>query len=134
MQNLRVVIDHLPRHLPPTEAQARRTYDHDLRELGKRPQVYVKVSGVLRRVDGRVPEDLNFYKPVLDELWDIFGQDRLIYGSDWPNSDLWGPYDKQLRVVREYFTLKGAAAAEKYFYKNSVAAYRWLPRDSTQAV
>ncbi len=130
--NLRVVIDHLPRLEQPTEAQARRTYGENLRKLGQRAQVYVKVSGVLRRVEGRVPGDLNFYKPVLDELWDIFGPDRLIYGSDWPNSDLWEPYDQELRIVREYFTAKSIAAAEKYFWKNSVAAYRWVRRDSTQ--
>jgi L-fuconolactonase len=130
--DLRIVIDHLPRIELPSEARARNRYYENLHELGKRPQVYVKVSGVLRRVDGRVPGDLGFYKPVLDQLWDVFGQDRLIYGSDWPNSDLWGEYDKELRVVREYFTTKGAAAMEKYFWKNSVAAYRWVRRDSTQ--
>ena len=130
--NLRVVIDHLPRLDPPVEAPARSIYYDNLRELGKRPQVYVKVSGVLRRLDSGVPGDLSFYKPVLDELWDVFGQDRLIYGSDWPNSDQWGEYDKELRIVREYFVGKGAAAMEKYFWKNSVAAYRWLRRDSTQ--
>jgi L-fuconolactonase len=37
-----------------------------------------------------------------------------------------------MRIVREYFVGKGAAAMEKYFWKNSVAAYRWLRRDSTQ--
>lgn len=130
--DLRVVIDHLPRIIPPTDARARTVYQGNLRELGKRPQVYVKVSGVLRRVDGQVPVDPDFYKPVLDELWDIFGQDRLIYGSDWPNSDQWAPYEKELHVVRRYFTAKGPAAAQKYFWKNSVAAYRWLRRDPTQ--
>jgi L-fuconolactonase len=83
-------------------------------------------------VDGRVPEDLNFYRPRLDHLWDTFGPDRLIYGSDWPNSDLWGPYNQVFGIVREYFTAKGPAAADKYFWKNSVAAYRWKKRDKSQ--
>jgi L-fuconolactonase len=130
--NLRVVIDHLPQLNPPADVAARRTYESHLRELGKRPQVYVKVSEVLRRVDGRVPDDLNFYRPRLDELWEIFGEDRLIYGSDWPNSDLWAQYPQVLNMVREYFTSKGPAAAEKYFWKNSVAAYRWVKREPGQ--
>jgi len=129
---LRVVIDHLPQLQPPTAAAARNAYQGNLRELGKRPQVYVKVSEVLRRVDGRVPLDMNFYRPRLDELWDIFGQDRLIYGSDWPNSDQWGPYAQVLNVVREYFTSKGPAVAEKFFWKNSIAAYRWIKREPSQ--
>jgi predicted TIM-barrel fold metal-dependent hydrolase len=130
--SLRVVIDHLPQLEPPTESPARSAYESNLRELGKRPQVYVKVSEVLRRVDGQVPDDLNFYRPRLDEIWEIFGQDRLLFGSDWPNSDHWGPYAQALRVVRAYFTAKGKAAAEKFFWRNSIAAYRWVKREPNQ--
>jgi len=130
--SLRVVIDHLPQLEIPTEPQARSAYESNLRKLGERPQVYVKVSEVLRRADGRVPLDLNFYKPRLDELWEIFGEERLIFGSDWPNSDHWGTYPQVFNVVREYFTSKGRAAAEKFFWKNSVAAYRWVKRRPSQ--
>jgi predicted TIM-barrel fold metal-dependent hydrolase len=103
-----------------------------LRELGKRPQVYAKVSEVLRRVDGRVPEDLSFYRATLDELWEMFGPDRLMYGSDWPNSDRWALYPQVMKVVREYFTAKGAVVTEKVFWKNSLAAYRWIKRHESQ--
>ncbi len=130
--DLRLVIDHLPQLRAPSDAAGRSAYEANLRELGKRPQVYVKISEVLRHADGRVPEDLNFYRPTLDALFDIFGPDRVIYGSDWPNSDTWAPYPKVLAVVREYFTGKGPAIAEKYFWKNSVAVYRWVKRDPSQ--
>jgi len=129
---LRVVIDHLPQLNPPEQPAARDAYQAHLRELGKRPQVYVKVSEVLRRVAGRVPEDLDFYRSRLDEIWSIFGEDRLLYGSDWPNSDQWAAYPKALSVVREFFMGKGRAAAEKYFWKNSVAAYGWVRREAGQ--
>jgi predicted TIM-barrel fold metal-dependent hydrolase len=130
--SLRVVIDHLPQAEPPKEPQARRRLESNLRELGKRPQVYVKVSEVLRRVGSRVPADLDFYRPRLDELWEIFGEDRLVFGSDWPNSDHWGTYAQVLNIVRQYFAEKGKAASEKYFWKNSVAAYRWAKRQPSQ--
>lgn len=123
--NLRIVIDHLLRAEPPIEPPT-------LRELGQHPNIYVKVSGVLRRVNGAVPEDLNFYKPRLDEFFEIFGEDRLIYGSDWPNSDQWAPYPAALKIIREYFTAKGQGVAEKVFWKNSIAAYRWVKRDASQ--
>src|ERR1035437_187960 len=124
--NLRIVIDHLPPLEPPAEAPAREQYEANLRELAKRPQVYVKVSEVLRRVNGRVPSYLNFYRPRLDQLWDIFGEDHLVFGSDWPNGDNWAPFETVLSVIREYFTGKVRAVAEKYFWKNSIAAYRWI--------
>ncbi len=130
--DLRIIIDHLPQATPPEEAVARKNYDANLKELGKRSKVYVKISEVLRRVDGAVPQALSFYRSGLDELFSIFGEDRLLYGSDWPNSDQWLPFNVGLRLVREYFTLKGRTVAEKYFWINSVAAYRWQKRDSSQ--
>jgi L-fuconolactonase len=130
--SLRVVLDHLPRLVKPTDPAALRAYLSDLHELGKRPRVFVKVSGVVQRVNGNVPRDPAFYKPHIDELWDIFGEDRLLYGSDWPNSDQWAEYPVELEIVRAYFLAKGQAAAEKYFWKNSVQAYKWVRRDNSQ--
>jgi L-fuconolactonase len=130
--NLRVVIDHLPSLNPPAEGPARLAYQRNLREFANRPQVYVKISQVLRRVDGRIPEDVDFYRARLDELWEVFGEDRVLYGSDWPNSDQMAPYPKELAVVRDYFDRKGRRVAEKYFWRNSVAAYRWVRRDPGQ--
>jgi len=37
-----------------------------------------------------------------------------------------------LKIVRDYFYGKGPAAAEKYFWKNSAAAYRWVKREPGQ--
>jgi L-fuconolactonase len=130
--NLRVVIDHLPELDPPPELRSRKAYQASLQKLGERPQVYVKLSALLRRVDGRVPQDLNFYRARLDELWTIFGEDRLLYGSDWPNSDLTAPYEQLLNVVRQYFVAKGQTIAEKFFWRNSAAAYRFVKRDPSQ--
>lgn len=98
----------------------------------KAPGIYAKVSGILRRVGDRVPEDPAFYRSQLDELWELFGEDRVVYGSDWPNSDNWGSYAAGFRVVNEYVTSRGRRIAEKYFWRNSVAAYRWKKRAANQ--
>ena len=68
---------------------------------------------------------LSTYRATLDEIYGTFGEDRVLYGSDWPNSDTWRPFEDGLKLVREYFQSKGPVAAEKYFAKNSVSAYRW---------
>jgi L-fuconolactonase len=130
--NLRVIIDHLPQMTIPEAVAARKSCEADLQELGKRPQVYVKISEVLRRVDGTIPQALSFYRARLDELFGIFGEDRLLFGSDWPNSDHWLPFNVGLGLVGEYFNGKSRTVAEKYFWKNSVAAYRWQKRDASQ--
>lgn len=121
--DLRIVIDHLP-YDPPEEKAAREAYESALHELGKRPLVYVKVSNVLRVKSGTTPADLSLYRPALDELWAIFGEDRLVYGSNWPVSGRRAPYKAVLDVVRAYFAEKGQKATDKYFSANAVAAYR----------
>ena len=71
---LRVVIDHLPGTQPPEEPAARAAFEAALRELGKRPQVYVKFSEIFQRADengrrvrsgGRIPRELSFYPCLL---------------------------------------------------------------------
>jgi predicted TIM-barrel fold metal-dependent hydrolase len=123
--HLRIVVNHLPFD-PPVNGDSQNKTGNTLRELGRRPKVYAKVSGVLRRISGRVPIEPNFYRHSLDELWNTFGADRLIYGSNWPVSNLLASYDAVLHVVYDYFLAKGAEPSEKYFWKNSLAAYKWV--------
>jgi predicted TIM-barrel fold metal-dependent hydrolase len=130
--DLRVIIDHLPQMRRPTDGPVLRDYQMHLREIAQRPQIYVKISEVFRRVDGQIPTDLNFYRDRLDEIYGAFGEDRVLYGSDWPNSDNWKPYADGLSLVEQYFDTKGTTAAEKYFWRNSVKAYRWVKRDQSQ--
>ena len=131
--NLRIIVDHLPQMLRPPEGPAQASYDASMKALRDRPQVYVKVSEVLRKVEGdKIPTDLAFYRPRLDEVLDTFGIDRVLYGSDWPNGDQWLPVPVGFKIVQEYFMAKGQAAAEKYFWRNSVKAYKWVKRTAAQ--
>jgi predicted TIM-barrel fold metal-dependent hydrolase len=130
--NLRVILDHLPQMKLPTNNAELKAYRADLRKLGERHQVYVKVSEVFRRVEGRIPRELSFYRNTLDEIFGTFGEDRVIFGSDWPNSDQWLPFADGLTLVREYFLAKGHNVAEKYFWRNSLVAYKWTRRDVSQ--
>jgi L-fuconolactonase len=117
--DLRIVIDHLP------QMQAEASH---LKEFAKRPQVFVKISEVFRKIDGQIPTDLSVYRGKLDEIFSVFGEDRVLYGSDWPNSDNWKPYADGLRLVQSYFAAKGQVASEKYFAGNSIKAYKWTNR------
>jgi predicted TIM-barrel fold metal-dependent hydrolase len=129
---LRVVIDHLPALDPPRERSARALLQGALQELAQRREVYVKIAEVVHPGDGQIHYDVDFYHLRLDEIWDRFGANRLLYGSDWPNSDHYAPVREELRVVREYIRRKGTAAEEKLFWRNSVAAYRWVKRAPDQ--
>lgn len=93
------------------------------------PNVYCKVSGLVESAQERpAPGDVGYYTPMLDVLWNAFGEDRLVYGSNWPVSERFADYATVQRIVTEYFKTKGQEAAEKYFWKNAKTAYKWIMR------
>ena len=130
--SLRIVIDHLPHAPVPTEKSARDEYWSNLRQLARNPRVFVKLSEIPVLVDGKLVTDPGHYREALDTIWDVFGEDHILFGSDWPNSDHVAPYAQTLAIVREYISRKSAEAAEKYYWKNSIAAYRWNLRSPDQ--
>jgi len=130
--DLKVVIDHLPHLQLPADVASRKAVELDLQELGRRPHIYVKLSEVIAGEKPGTQLRPDQYRPTLDLLYDVFGEDRVLYGSDWPNSDLWGAYRDELRAVKRYFATKSRAAQEKFFWRNSVTAYRWIKRDENQ--
>jgi predicted TIM-barrel fold metal-dependent hydrolase len=109
--DLRIAIDHMPAE-PPGWTEHR----GGLRELARNPHVYSKVSGVIGHRD------------LLDEVWSLFGADRVMYGSNWPVSDRQAPYAEVLQTMKDYLAHKDAEVVEKYFWRNSRACYRWLDR------
>jgi predicted TIM-barrel fold metal-dependent hydrolase len=129
---LRIVLDHLPA-LDPAEAD-QAAYDAALQEIGKRRQIFVKLSEIIHRVNGQVSTGLGPYRARLDALTGVFGEDRILFGSDWPNSDGVAPVDKVFAIAKEYFLAQPRSVAEKYFWRNSVAAYKWVRRDASQPV
>jgi L-fuconolactonase len=96
----------------------------DFRAVARHPNVYCKVSALYGRVEKQpAPRDPGFYRPILDLAFDSFGEDRLIFGSDWPVSQTSGDYASVLALTRAYFEAKGAAVCEKLFHRNATAFY-----------
>jgi L-fuconolactonase len=72
------------------------------------------------------------YRPVFDYLMDLFGEDRVVFGSDWPNGNAVNNVDAIVRIARDYFGNKSRSTQEKFFWRNSIAAYKWIKRDVSQ--
>ncbi|MEM0968637.1 MAG: amidohydrolase family protein [Verrucomicrobiota bacterium] len=93
--------------------------------LAKHDKVYVKISGLYQRsVPQPAPQTIDHYQSALDVLWNHFGQDRLIYGSNWPVTKRTGTYLSFLTLVDQFFREKGQDAREAYYWANAAAAYR----------
>jgi L-fucono-1,5-lactonase len=131
--SLRLVMDHLPDVRFPDRA-TKENYVNYLKELGKRPQTYIKLSEVVHKSGDKVSTDLDMYKEWLDELWSIFGEDRVMFGSDWPQSEglEFNSYPNVIGVARAFVATKGPTAMDKVFWRNSSKPYRWVQRDPSQ--
>ncbi len=77
-----------------------------------------------RKQYGVAPRELGYYLPILDHCWDVFGEDRLIYGSNWPVCEKGGTYADQFQMVDAFFRARGERAHRKYFRENAAIAYR----------
>lgn len=96
-----------------------------LRSAAQQPNVFCKVSALYGRVEKQpAPQDIIYYTPVIDLVFECFGEDRLIYGSDWPVSETTGDYASVVKLTKAYFDRKGRDVSEKLFHKNAVRFYR----------
>ena len=48
-------------------------------------------------------------------IWSWFGDGRVLFGSDWPNSDHQASYRDTLAMITEYLASKSQMAQQKYF-------------------
>jgi len=126
--DLRIVLDHVA-HVPIDGKTPDSEWTQGMRTAAAHPNVYCKVSALPEMAqDQPAPGNLAYYVPTLDALWEAFGEDRLLYGSNWPVCERAADYGSVIRIVTEYFKGKGEAACEKYFWKNSAVAYKWVDR------
>lgn len=92
--------------------------------VAQNKNVYCKVSALLER---SIIRPYSFkeadYKTILDFLLKTFGEDRLIYGSDWPVTKYSATYDQHKKVVTDYFSKKGEKLLKKVMYDNAHDAY-----------
>ncbi len=133
---LRIVVSHLA-HCPIDGKPMNNAWQENFKRMACYPNIYMKVSGLMARFviteHERSPEMVSYYRPVLDVLWKLFGEDRLIYGSDWPACEHAGDFiTNGLKIVRAYFAEKGQEAYRKFFWKNSKEVFKWVPRLPSQ--
>ncbi len=126
--DLRIVIDHVL-HVPISGEPLDPVWLERYQRAAEQPNVYMKVSALMEQSTVQpAPTAVDFYRPVVDALWHSFGQERLIYGSNWPVLERAGSYGDALRIVRTLFSEKGEEASADYFWRNAKRIYHWVER------
>ena len=75
------VIDHCAK--PEIKARNTEPWAAHMRTIAQNQNVFCKVSGLVTEADWKLWKADDF-KPYLDVVFDAFGPDRLMFGSDWP--------------------------------------------------
>ena len=114
------VLDHIAKPLIKDGTLA--PWDEDIRELAKLENVYCKVSGMVTEASWKQWKTTDF-KPYLDIVFDCFGPERLMFGSDWPVSTLSANYNQVHSIVWDYIQQYPAQVQEKILGMDAAKFY-----------
>ena len=116
----RFVLDHLAK--PEIKTKNIAAWATLMGSLGRNPNVYCKLSGLVTEADWRRWSPANF-DPLLDVVFEAFGVDRLMFGSDWPVCLLASSYKQVKDIIADFVERKAPKAKEKIFGTNAVRFY-----------
>ena len=132
--NLRIIMDHLPSFDPEPSNQA--AYEAVIKEMAARPNIFVKLTAVYHpRLDTK--QVVDEYAPLRDRLeylYGMFGEDRVMFGTDYPNSYGVATISEEVGLMKKFFSTKTRAQAEKYFWRNAARIYKYVKRAPDQPV
>jgi L-fuconolactonase len=118
--SLRIVVDHIAK--PVVDGAPSQEWRDHIRELGWRPNVFCKFSGVVTEAP-RWRWRLEQVRPYFEIVLEAFGPERLMFGSDWPVCRVATNYARWVAVVEELVrplssneraAIMGATAATAY--------------------
>lgn len=114
----RFVVDHIAK--PFIKTREIEPWAAHMRRLGEYENVVCKLSGLVTEADWQrwQPDD---FAPFLDIIFDVFGEKRLMFGSDWPVCLLAATYLQGLQLIGDY-----AGSDHKFIFGGNAARFYGL--------
>ncbi|XWN30198.1 MAG: amidohydrolase family protein [Devosia sp.] len=115
------VLDHIGK--PGILEGLREPWWSEIKTLAEEPNIVCKISGVVTEADHAAwtPEEV---KPYIAHAIECFGFDRVMFGGDWPVSELATTYPDWVALVDEVVAEASPEEKRKLFRDNAVAFYR----------
>ncbi|HOT13485.1 MAG TPA: amidohydrolase family protein [Bacteroidales bacterium] len=97
--NQRFILDHIAK--PLIKGQVKEPWASEITKLAQWPNVYCKLSGMVTEADWQnwKAPDFAYY---LETVYQAFGSNRLMIGSDWPVCTVAGGYQQVMCVVTDF--------------------------------
>ena len=113
-EDSRLVLDHLGK------PQDLATWTKLISELGRRENLFCKVSGLVTEVGGT---DAAILRPYLETALEAFGVERLMFGSDWPVVTAHTPYAAWKGIVEDFASGLSCGERDKIMSANAARFY-----------
>lgn len=95
----RFVLDHIAK--PLIRDGVIEPWAKEIRHLAASPNVFCKVSGMVTEADWNSWQIADFF-PYLDIVFEAFGPERIMFGSDWPVCTVAASYPQVVEIVWDY--------------------------------
>lgn len=114
------VIDHCAK--PAIAGKEIKDWALSLKEMAQHPQLYCKLSGLLTEAKWNQWAEEDF-QPYLDTVFEVFGCDRIMFGSDWPVVNVAGNYSQWKQLVTNYLLQCSEQEQAAVFGGNAIQFY-----------
>ncbi|MFB3387638.1 amidohydrolase family protein [Flavobacterium sp. LAR06] len=115
------VIDHLAK--PDFKNKEFTEWEKGIRAIAKFQNVMCKISGLVTEADWNNWNETDFIY-CLDVITEVFGIDRLMFGSDWPVCLLAASYSESCDITEYYFSKFPKADQDKFWSSNAIQFYQ----------
>jgi len=118
--NQKFILDHCAK--PCIRDQKINEWKIEIKEIAKNENVYCKVSGLVTEAKWNEWKTEDLY-PYLDVVFESFGTDRILFGSDWPVMLLSSTYNKWKNLLEKYMLQFSDEEKQKVFDTNAIKFY-----------
>jgi predicted TIM-barrel fold metal-dependent hydrolase len=115
------VLDHIGK--PDIKDGMRQPWQDEIRTLASFPNVACKVSGMVTEADPDAWTTADL-RPYVEHVLEAFGEDRVMFGGDWPVVLMASPYRRWVESLDEITTGLSDAAKRKLWNENAKRFYR----------
>ncbi len=120
LDDVKIVVDHIAK--PSIRTGEKTHWELDMAALSTFKNVSCKISGMVTEANWRSWKKEDFF-PYLDEVFESFGADRIMYGSDWPVCLVAAQYEEQLEIVSTYMNALTSHEKEMIMGGNATKFY-----------
>jgi L-fuconolactonase len=118
--DVKIVVDHIAK--PSIRTGEKTHWELNMAALSTFPNVFCKISGMVTEANWTGWKNDDFY-PYMDEVFESFGANRILYGSDWPVCLVAATYEQQLEIVTTYIQSLSVNEQDQIMGRNAVNFY-----------